>query len=114
MDEAFRDPVDTRRDGLAVPIELTGEVFTRRVITVVLALITALTFAFGFGDVWALERSLGVPAFVSPLVGPAVDFVGGRPADRHQAAVDGGGAARAEGYSVITRAQVGTRWRVLY
>jgi len=28
--------------------ELPGEVLTRRVITVVLALITALTFAFGF------------------------------------------------------------------
>jgi hypothetical protein len=47
-------------------------VLTRRVITVVLALITALTFAFGFGNVWALGRSRGVPAFVAPLVGPAV------------------------------------------
>jgi len=51
-----------------------GEVLTRRVITVVLALITALTFAFGFGNVWALGRSLGVPALVAPLVGPAVDL----------------------------------------
>jgi hypothetical protein len=49
-------------------------VFTRRVITVVLAAITALTFAFGFGNVWALGRSLGVPPFVAPLVGPAVDL----------------------------------------
>jgi hypothetical protein len=31
-------------------------------------------FAFGFGNVWALGRSLGVPAFVAPLVGPAVDL----------------------------------------
>src|SRR6266568_7517563 len=51
-----------------------GEAFTRRAVTVVLALITALTFAFGFGNVWALGRSLGVPALVAPLVGPAVDL----------------------------------------
>jgi hypothetical protein len=54
--------------------ELPGEAFTRRAITVVLALITALTFAFGFGNVWALGRSLGVPALIAPLVGPAVDL----------------------------------------
>lgn len=48
--------------------------FTRRVITVVLAAITVLTFAFGFGNVWALGRSLGVPPLVAPLVGPAVDL----------------------------------------
>jgi hypothetical protein len=39
-----------------------------------LALDLALTFAFGFGNVWALGRSLGVPSFVAPLVGPAVDL----------------------------------------
>jgi hypothetical protein len=60
--------------GPAVSAEPTGEVFTWRMITVVLALITALTFAFGFGNVWALGRSLGVPQFVAPLVGPAVDL----------------------------------------
>ncbi len=48
--------------------------FTRRVITVVLVAITALTFAFGFGNVWALGRSLDVPSFVAPMVGPAVDL----------------------------------------
>jgi hypothetical protein len=75
MDEAIRHPViTTRHDGPAVSAEPTGEVFTRRVITVVLAAITALTFAFGFGNVWALGRSLGVPPFVAPLVGPAVDL----------------------------------------
>jgi hypothetical protein len=75
MDEAIRNPViTTRHDGPAASAELTGEVFTRRVITVVLAAITALTFAFGFGNVWALGRSLGVPPFVAPLVGPAVDL----------------------------------------
>ena len=75
MDEAIRNPViTTRHGGPAVAAELAGEVFTRRVITVVLAAITALTFAFGFGNVWALGRSLGVPPFVAPLVGPAVDL----------------------------------------
>jgi hypothetical protein len=75
MDEAIRNPgITTRHDGPAVAAEMAGEVFTRRVITVVLALITALTFAFGFGNVWALGRSLGVPPFVAPLVGPAVDL----------------------------------------
>jgi hypothetical protein len=62
MDEAIRNPVITTRRGTpAISAELAGEVFTRRVITVVLAAITALTFAFGFGNVWALGRSLGVP-----------------------------------------------------
>jgi hypothetical protein len=75
MDEAICNPaITTRHDGPAVAGELAGEVFTRRVITVVLAAITALTFAFGFGNVWALGRSLGVPSFVAPLVGPAVDL----------------------------------------
>jgi hypothetical protein len=75
MDEAIRNPaITTRHDSAAVPAELAGEVFTRRVITVVLAAITALTFAFGFGNVWALGRSLGVPPLVAPLVGPAVDL----------------------------------------
>lgn len=75
MDEAIRNPaVTTRHDSPAASAEVAGEVFTRRVITVVLAAITALTFAFGFGNVWALGRSLGVPPFVAPLVGPAVDL----------------------------------------
>jgi hypothetical protein len=75
MDEAIRNSVITTRHGSpAISAELAGEVFTRRVITVVLAAITALTFAFGFGNVWALGRSLGVPPLVAPLVGPAVDL----------------------------------------
>jgi hypothetical protein len=75
MDEAIRNAaVTTRHDGPVVAAEMAGEVFTRRVNTVVLAEITALTFAFGFANVWALRRSLGVPAFVAPLVGPAVDL----------------------------------------
>jgi hypothetical protein len=75
MHEAIHNHVTTtRHDGVATAVELPGEVFTRRVITVVLSLITALTFAFGFGNVWALGRSLGVPTLVAPLVGPAVDL----------------------------------------
>lgn len=75
MDKAIPNPaITTQHGGLPGGSELAGEVFTRRVITVVLASITALTFAFGFGNVWALGRSLGVPPFVAPLVGPAVDL----------------------------------------
>ena len=75
MREASCNPATTNRhNGSVAVVELAGEVFTRRVITVVLALITALTFAFRFGNVWALGRSLGVPVFVAPLVGPAVDL----------------------------------------
>jgi hypothetical protein len=75
MDEPIRNPVvTTRHDSPAISAEPTGEVFTRRVITVVLAAISALTFAFGFDNVWALGLSLGVPPFVAPLVGPAVDL----------------------------------------
>jgi hypothetical protein len=75
MHEAIRNPAPmNRHNGPVEAVELPGEEFTRRVITLVLALITAMTFAFGFGNVWALGRSLGVPAFVAPLVGPAVDL----------------------------------------
>jgi hypothetical protein len=75
MHGAIRNPAITyRQDGTAAISELPGEVFTRRVITVVLGLVTALTFAFGFGNVWALGRALHVPALVAPLVGPAVDL----------------------------------------
>ena len=73
MDEAIRKPPTTSGRGTS-SAGLPGEVFTRHVITVVLALITALTFAFGFGNVWALGRELGVPVLVAPLVGPAVDL----------------------------------------
>jgi hypothetical protein len=75
MHEAIRNPVITsRHDAAAATAELPGEVITRQVITAVLGLITALTFAFGFGNVWALGRELGVPTLVAPLVGPAVDL----------------------------------------
>jgi hypothetical protein len=46
MHEAIRNPVFTYSHDEDVGRELPGEVFTRRVISVVLSLITTLTFAF--------------------------------------------------------------------
>ncbi|GAA3219801.1 hypothetical protein GCM10020216_030290 [Nonomuraea helvata] len=37
-----------------------------------MALIALLAFAFSFGNVWHLARMLNVPAWIAPLVGPAV------------------------------------------
>ncbi|MGA5509297.1 SpdA protein [Streptomyces umbrinus] len=36
--------------------------------------VVGLTFLFGFGNVWALARHLGVTPWVAPLVAPAVDL----------------------------------------
>ncbi|MGW6063159.1 DUF2637 domain-containing protein [Streptomyces sp. NPDC055189] len=36
--------------------------------------VVALTFLFGFGNVWTLALRLGVPPWVAPLVAPAVDL----------------------------------------
>jgi hypothetical protein len=44
-----------------------------RVITVIVGTVVGLAFAFGFGDV--LDLRLGVPAWVAPLVAPAVDLL---------------------------------------
>lgn len=52
----------------------SGERFTRAAATVILALIAALTFAFSFGNIWALGLHLGVSPWISPLVGPAADL----------------------------------------
>lgn len=46
----------------------------RRTVTVVVFLIAGLAFAFGFGNGWALGLRLGVPAWIAPLVTPAVDL----------------------------------------
>jgi hypothetical protein len=43
-------------------------------VTVIVAVVTALTFLFGFGNVWTLALRLGVPAWVAPLVAPSVDL----------------------------------------
>jgi hypothetical protein len=44
------------------------------VVTVVMGLVVGLTFLFGFGNVLSLALNLGVPAYVAPLVAPAVDL----------------------------------------
>ncbi|MDT3444514.1 hypothetical protein [Pseudofrankia sp. BMG5.37] len=45
-----------------------------RAVTVIMGAVVALTFLFGFGNVWLLGLRLGVPAYVAPLVAPAVDL----------------------------------------
>ncbi len=39
-----------------------------------MGLVIGLTFLFGFGNVLNLASKLQVPAFVAPLVAPAVDL----------------------------------------
>ncbi|MFF7156123.1 DUF2637 domain-containing protein [Streptomyces sp. NPDC008139] len=48
--------------------------FTRRTVTVVMAVIAALAFVFSFGNVWALALRLGVPHPIAPLIAPMVDL----------------------------------------
>jgi hypothetical protein len=43
-------------------------------VTVIMGIVVGLTFLFGFGNVLNLALRLGVPAWVSPLVAPAVDL----------------------------------------
>jgi hypothetical protein len=43
-------------------------------VTVIVGVVVALTFCFGFGNVFALGLRLGVPMWVAPLVAPAVDL----------------------------------------
>lgn len=46
----------------------------RRGLTAVVFVIAGLAFAFGFGNGWLLGLKLGVPAWIAPLVAPAVDL----------------------------------------
>lgn len=55
------------------PTPSTDEVMVRSV-TVIAGVVVALTFIFGFGNVWTLALRLGVPVWVAPLVAPAVDL----------------------------------------
>ncbi|MEV4033768.1 SpdA protein [Streptomyces umbrinus] len=48
--------------------------FTLRAVTALMTAVVGLTFLFGFGNVWALARHLGVTPWVAPLVAPAVDL----------------------------------------
>jgi hypothetical protein len=58
---------------------------------VIVAVVVALTFLFGFGNVLALGLRLGVPMWVAPLVAPAVDLsVVGLLLGSRQLAVNGG------------------------
>jgi hypothetical protein len=43
-------------------------------VTVVVFVIAGLTFAFGFGNGYAVGVMLGVPGWIAPLVAPAVDL----------------------------------------
>lgn len=43
-------------------------------VTLIVGVIVALTFVFGFGNVFTLALRLGVPVWVAPLVAPAVDL----------------------------------------
>ncbi|MEV5678489.1 DUF2637 domain-containing protein [Streptomyces sp. NPDC052179] len=54
--------------------DMTEERFTRRTVTVVMAVIAALAFVFSFGNVWALALRLGVPRPIAPLIAPMVDL----------------------------------------
>ncbi|MBL1085212.1 DUF2637 domain-containing protein [Streptomyces actinomycinicus] len=53
---------------------MAEERFTRRTVTVVMAVISALAFVFSFGNVWALALRLGVPRPIAPLIAPMVDL----------------------------------------
>jgi hypothetical protein len=49
-------------------------VLIRRTIGLAVGAIAALAFAFSFGNAWILGLQLGVPHWVAPLPGPAVDL----------------------------------------
>ncbi|MFF9193480.1 DUF2637 domain-containing protein [Streptomyces rochei] len=53
---------------------MAEERFTRRTVTMVMAVIAALAFVFSFGNVWALALRLGVPRPIAPLIAPMVDL----------------------------------------
>ncbi|WP_300613452.1 hypothetical protein [Trebonia sp.] len=51
-----------------------GEALTRRAVTVITAAIVIMAFAFSLGNVTRLCLDLGITAWISWLVGPAVDL----------------------------------------
>ncbi|MGW4734659.1 DUF2637 domain-containing protein [Streptomyces shenzhenensis] len=53
---------------------MAEERFTRRTVTVVMAVIAALAVVFSFGNVSALALRLGVPHPIAPLIAPMVDL----------------------------------------
>jgi len=58
----------------AAPVSDRTAALVRRSITSVVFVVGSLTFIFGFGNGWTLGVRLGVPAWVAPLVAPAVDL----------------------------------------
>ncbi|WP_076843475.1 hypothetical protein [Protofrankia coriariae] len=56
------------------PLHHDGQRITLHAVTVLIASVVALSFLFGLGNVWALGIRLGVPAYIAPLVAPAVDL----------------------------------------
>src|SRR6266545_3846798 len=65
---------DGKRDGAAVAFTGSTAVAVRRAVTVVVLVTAGLTFAFGFGNGWAVGVQLGVPQWIAPLTAPAVDL----------------------------------------
>lgn len=58
--------------GVAPPSPETETI--NRAVTAIMGTVVGLTFLFGFGNVLSLALRLGVPAWVAPLVAPAVDL----------------------------------------
>ncbi len=52
----------------------SGGATVGQAVTVIMGIVVGLTFMFGFGNVLNLALRLGVPAWVAPLVAPAVDL----------------------------------------
>jgi hypothetical protein len=52
----------------------SGEATVVKAVTLIMGVVVGLTFLFGFGNVLSLALRLGVPAWVAPLVAPAVDL----------------------------------------
>ena len=65
----------TTHGGTKPPVRtMTEREVVLRSVTVIAGVVIALTFLFGFGNVFNLALRLGVPAWVAPLVAPAVDL----------------------------------------
>lgn len=78
--DGYPDEATRRQDGT----------FVRYAITTVVGVIAGLTFAFSFGNTWAVGIRLGVQPWIAPLVGPSVDLsVVGLLAGIHYAASHG-------------------------
>lgn len=52
----------------------TSHTAVARAVTAIMGTVVGLTFLFGFRNVLDLALRLGVPAWVAPLVAPAVDL----------------------------------------